>query len=439
MCWGSSTGVPDNLSRVSSGGISHQLHFPTTLFTVMKHKLLLSAITLSLAGPAFSQGLYDTGVEAQESLPLKWVVGINLIYDDNVSPGYNDKQDSLATNAYVGVSFVSISPQTTWDVYARLGLVYYFDASEYMDEVNQQSRVGVNLTHRFSERLRFSSRNFISYELEPDYSYGYASSRATGEYFYWMTDNSIGYRWSERVGTYTGLRLSGTTYPDIDNNDRLSWQLYNQFRYQLTPQTVLTSDYRYGQTSGDGASTDSTDQFFLVGAEHRFSPNTIGIIRTGVQFRTTDDGDDQTSPYLELAFNSQLSQQLRVRAFARYGIESYDTVQFVSGGLVEYDDRRTLRLGITGEYVVNPMVSLVGGVDYIPVTYASPRSLETPPIGNLKELDERVISAHIGFSIRFNDMLTGTASYNYTNSTSDISAGRDYDRNRISIGVNAAF
>ena len=85
----------------------------------------------------------------------------------------------------------------------------------YMDDINTQSRAGISLTHRFSERLRFSSRNFISYELEPDYSYGYASSRQTGAYFFWQTDNSLGFRWTERFATYTGVRLSGTKYADI--------------------------------------------------------------------------------------------------------------------------------------------------------------------------------------------------------------------------------
>jgi hypothetical protein len=153
-----------------------------------------------------------------------------------------------------------------------LGLIYYFDAPDGMDDINSQSRAGVNLTHRFSERLRFSSRNFISYELEPDYSYGYASSRALGEYFYWQTDNSVGYRWTERFATYTGLRLTGTDYSDVDNNDRFTWELYNQFRYQLSPQTVLTADYRYGQTSGDGVSSDSTNQYLLARCRASLQP-----------------------------------------------------------------------------------------------------------------------------------------------------------------------
>lgn len=402
----------------------------------MKRKIPFGLLGLLTVSTASAQGLYYVGSEAQESLPLKWVVGASAIYDDNVNPGYGVEDSSMAVNPYVGLSFVNITPQTTLDVYARLGLIYYFDAPEGMDDLNSQSRAGINLTHRFSERLRFSSLNFISYELEPDYSYGYASSRATGEYFFWNSDNSLGYRWTERVATYTGLRLSGTQYTDIDNNDRFTWELYNQFRYQLSPQTVLTADYRYGQTYGDGVSSDSTNQYLLVGAEHRFSPNTIGIIRAGAQFRDVDDGENTTSPYLEFALNSQLTQAFSLRSFARYGIEDYDTVQSFPAGVVEYDDRRTLRFGISGEYAISPMFSVFGGVDYIPTTYAGGRILSGS--APTSDQDEDVLNAYIGLSVKFNDFLTGTASYNFTDSSSDF-GNRDYERNRISLGVSAEF
>lgn len=405
----------------------------------MKSTLSFGLFNLLFASSAFAQGLYYVGSEAQESLPLKWVVGASLTYDDNVSPGSPEKESSVGVNPYVGLSFVNITPQTTWDVYARLGLIYYLDSPEGMDDVSSQSRAGINLTHRFSERLRFSSRNFISYELEPDYSYGYASSRQAGEYFYWQTDNSIGFRWSERFATYTGFSLTGTTYADVANNDRFTWELYNQVRYQLGPQTVLTGDYRYAQTSGDGVSTDSTDQYILGGVEHRFSPNTIGIVRAGVQLREIDaaGGSNSSSPYLELALNSQVNEQFRIRAFARYGIESYDTVQFhPTAGLVEFDDRRTLRIGISSDYAISPMLSLFGGIDYIPTDYQEGRTI--PGGLSASDLSEDMLNAYIGLSVKINDYLTGTASYNYTTSSSDI-AGRDYDRNRISVGLSAEF
>ena len=413
----------------------------------MKRKFAFGLLNVAVVASASGQGLYSVGEEAKESLPLKWVVGASAIYDDNVAPGTVDaggnevKESSFALNPYVGVSFVSMTPQTTWDVYARLGLIYYLDAPDSMDDLNSQSRMGVNLTHRFSERLRFSSRNFISYELEPDYSYGYASSRTIGEYFYWSTDNSIGFRWSERVATYTGLGLTGTTYPDVDDNDRFTWQVYNQFRYQFTPQTVLTADYRYSQTSASGIASDSSDQYLLGGIEHRFSPSSIGIVRAGVQFRDVDRGDNSTSPYVEAALNSQINEKFRIRSFARYGIESYDTVQsFEDSGkfyTVEYDDRETLRFGLSGDYAISPMFSLFGGLDYIPTSYRSGRVLTGGYIGSVDQ-DEDILNAYVGLSVKFNETLTGTMSYTYTNSSSDV-YGRDYDRNRISVGVSAEF
>ncbi len=403
----------------------------------MKSKFSILFSLLSVAS-ASAQGLYYVGSEAQESLPLKWVVGANVTYDDNVSPGFGPKDDSFSLNPYVGLSLVSITPQTTWDVYARLGLIYYLDepTGGNSEDLNSQSRAGINVTHRFSERLRFSSRNFISYELEPDYSYGYASSRQLGEYFYWQTDNSLGFRWTERFATYTGFRLTEADY-DLANNDRFTWELYNQLRYQLGPQTVLTGDYRYAETSGDGFASASTDQFVLLGVEHRFSPNTIGIARAGAQFREVDEGSDSSSPYVELALNSQVTQQFSVRAFTRYGIESYDTVRGVPGGIVEYSDRRTLRIGVSYEYAISPMLSVFGGVDYIPASFEEGRQVG-PGVPDISDRDEDIVNAYIGLSMKFNDYLTGTASYNFTDSSSDF-PNNDYDRNRFSLGVSAEF
>lgn len=409
----------------------------------MKIKFSSGMCCLLLAGSASAQSLYYVGSEAQESLPLKWVVGMSAFYDDNVNAGgFGPEEGSGGLNPYVGLSFVNITPQTTWDVYARLGLIYYFDAPPGVDDANSQSRLGVNLTHRFSERLRLSSRNFVSYELNPDYSYGYASSAQTGEYFFWQSDNSIGYRWTERVATYTGFRLTGTSYDNSasNDNDQMGWELYNQLRYQLGPQTVLTGDYRYGRTYAQGNASDYTDQFLLGGVEHRFSPNTIGIVRAGAQFRDVEDGDNYTSPYLELAMNSQVNQQFSVKAYTRYGMEGYDTVQFDPvAGLVEYEDTRALRIGISSEYVISPMFSVFGGFDYLPTWFEGGQSLSSPPYtGSIEDLDQQIYNINLGLSVKFNDLLTGTVTYNFTDSTSDID-GQDYDRNRINVGLSAEF
>jgi len=404
----------------------------------------LALFPLLLAGPLHAEGLYYVGTEILESMPIKWSVGANVIYDDNVSPGgINDGQDSTAANLSLSVAFVNVTPQTTWDVYARLGMVYYFDASETMDDVNSQSRLGVNLTHRFSERLRFSSSNFISYELEPDYSYGYANTRSVDEYFFWQTDNSIGFRWSERFATYTGVSVSGLAYSEAENNDRLTWMIYNSGRYQLSPRTVLTAEYRHGFTTGDGLASDSTNQYVLVGLEHRFSPNTIAILRTGAQFRDVDDGGSLTSPYLEFALSSQVNHGLRVKAFVRYGLESYDTVQTLLEGpdnnipyQVEYDARPTLRIGVDARYAISPLLTVFGGIDYVPSSYENGRRIGA--VGPVPDSDEDIINLTLGISVLLSNNMSANFSYVYTDSSSDI-PGREYDRNRLSIGVNYQF
>ena len=100
----------------------------------MKRKYLPGLVCALFAGSASAQSLYNVGTEAQESIPLKWVVGLNLTYDDNIQPGLVNKDSSGGLNPYVGLSFVNMTPQTTWDVYVRLGMIYYFDAPAGMDD-----------------------------------------------------------------------------------------------------------------------------------------------------------------------------------------------------------------------------------------------------------------------------------------------------------------
>lgn len=412
----------------------------------MKRRFFHSLALLSSAGLA-SGDLYHIQDEAQESLPLKWSVGGNFTWDDNVNPtavGAGQDEGSLSVNPYVGATFVSIAPQTTWDVYARLGLIYYFDQPEAFgsEDLYTQSRAGVNWTHRVSERLRFSSRNFLSYELEPDYANGFATTRQLGEYTYWQTDNSVGFRWTERLGTYSGFSLTGLDYAEtVNNQDRFTWTIYNQVRYQLTPQTVATADYRYSESTASGLSSDYTDHYLLGGLEHRFSPNTILIARAGAQLHESEaaTGGDSTSPYVEATVRTQVNSDFSVRGFARYGIEGYDTIRQVGAGSYEFEDRQTFRLGISSEYSISPMLSVFGGVDYIPATFDGGRLVVAAAApARSGGLEEDVVNAYLGLSVKLTELLYGTLSYNYTDTSSDF-VGQSYERNRVSVGLRAEF
>jgi hypothetical protein len=410
----------------------------------MKRTLLAGIAGLSSIGAVQAEGLYYVGSESKDSIPLKWVVGADLTYDDNVNPvAAAGGGSGTSVNPYVGLSFLSAGAQTTWDVFARLGMIYYFDAPTGTPDSFGQARLAANLTHRFNERLRFSSRNFISYELEPNYAFGFANSRQVGEYLYWQTDNSLGYRWTERLATYTGIQLTGLNYDSsVPNADRFTTTLYHQFRYQLSPQSVLTAEYRYAQTDGDALASDATDHFILAGIEHRFSPTTILIARAGAQLHQVDSvgASDGSSPYAELALNSQINTAFGVKAFLRYGLENYDTIRAVGvpGDLYEFDSRATLRIGVSGQYAISQKLSLYGGVDYIPTMFDDGRRRAGTGALTVSDLSEDLINAYVGVSMRFTDYLKGSITYNYTESNSDL-LDNTYDRNRITVGINAEF
>ena len=384
----------------------------------MKSKFLaLAASSMAITAASANDGLYYVGSEAQESLPLKWVVGLNMSYDDNVTPtapvGAGQGDSAFSLNPYAGVSFVNMTPQSTLDVYARLGAIFYLDSPTALgaDDIFPQVRAGVNWTHRFSERLRFSSRNFVAYELEPDYSFGYATTRQLDAYLYWQTDNAIGYRWTERLASYSGIQLTGLDYDNaVQNSDRFTVTLYHQFRYQLSPQSVLTAEYRYADITANGLAPDTQSHYILVGLEHRFSPNTILVTRAGAQFNESSavNGSNGSSPYFEMALRSRVNEAFSIRAFARYGVEFYDTVRSIGASSYNFDERTTLRIGVSGEYVISPMLSLFSGIDYIPASFDEGRRVSGAGALTVSGLEEDVFNAYLGLSVKFTEYLYGT-------------------------------
>lgn len=397
--------------------------------------------TLTFTGVVQGQGLYDIAPndEAMESSPISWSAGISYNYDDNVTPtagtGFNDDKAS-SINAYVGASLVSITPQTTWDVFTRLGGTFYTDSLEApdTDDIYTQARLGVNLAHRINERLRLSSRNYLAYELEPDYSYGFSTDRQLEEYFHYQTDNAVGYRWNKRFATYSGVTLREVLYGDAgsaSDNDRTIFSLYNQFRYRVSEQTVWTLDYRYSETDSSGTASDSTNQFITLGAEHRFSPNSVFAIKAGMQLREVSDGEDENAPFAEAAVRTRVNEQFSIRSFARYSIEDYGT----SFEDFTYDNNSTLRIGISADYAISPDLTLQGGANVILMDMQDGRSDTIDPV---PDAETDLLNLYLGFSYRMNDVFYLTGSYNWTDSDSDLD-NRTYDRNRVSLGLRAEF
>lgn len=421
-------------------------------------KTFFSALGLVVSASLVSaQGLYNLmpfDDEPSDSLPLNWTIGASIGYDDNPSAigsdvsGVDSDGEAYAS-AFIQANFVNQDPQTTWDVWARLGLTYYFDEVKQTgpfgvsttDDTFYNARGGVNLSHRFNERMRFRSRSDVAYETEPDFDYGYGTDRRTGEYVRYSTDNSFGYRWTERFGTVTGWRFYGVDFDDSDGSDYYTNLFYNEFRYRGSPQTVYTASYRYGISDTDDSS-DSDSHYFLVGAEHQFSATTTGVVRLGGQYFDPDTGSDTWGPYVEGMIRSQINEQFSIRSFVRYGIEPQNRTiaTALSGGGTPtaqgtYDDHSVLRIGAQGSYAISPRLTIFGGGNLI---YEQYDDLVATTSGAPSDFDETTVNLNIGASMQMTDNIYLTGSYNFTTASSDATF-REYDRNRVQLGVQATF
>ena len=400
----------------------------------MKKQFTVTAVSLICIGSVSAQSLFDLAPSSDDSepLPLTWTAGAGLGFDDNAVPLVaGSDESSLYGSAYVGASFLSRTPATTTEFFARLGIVHYFDdidaGGQNVDQSSSVAGFGLNWTNRISDRLRFVSRNTLNKEREPDYAQGFQGA-ASGDYLRWSTDQAVGYRWSERLGTYTGVRYEDVSYDDIDGFDRSTLTLYNDFRYQLSPQTVATFTYRLSEVDG-GVVSDSTNSYFLVGLEHRFSPNTLGVIKGGVQNRDVDGGGDSSNPYFEASVRSRINEQFTIRSYVRYGVEDY--ARSIIG--INFEGSETLRLGLTGTYGVSEQLSLNAGVNYVSLGY-----VDSIPAG--VDVDEDSLNLSVGFRLELSDTMWLNGSYNFETLSSDfVAVDREYDRNRINLGINTTF
>ena len=99
-----------------------------------------------------------------------------------------------------------------------------------------------------------------------------------------------------------------------------------------------------------------------------------------------------------------------------------------------------MRLGLTGTYGVSEQLSLSAGVNYVSLGYVDSRPITiNGQTVDQADVDEDSLNLSVGFRLELSDTMWLNGSYNYETLSSDIADSREYDRNRINIGVNATF
>jgi len=227
------------------------------------------------------------------------------------------------------------------------------------------------------------------------------------------------------LATYTGVSYSTLQY-EGDALDVNTFSAYNQFRYVLNPVTTLTSTGRY--TFSDFSSGGNSNRAAAtVGFERQLSPTSQLVAQVGAQF------GDNTSAFVNVHYNKQVTRQLRARAFARFSQEDTDTV-FVDPttfDVFRFQDTQVFRIGGAFDYSLSPQLTFTLGGNYSLSDFSD-------ATGGQADADWDLFSIYGSLAYQISPAFSVNASINYTDSSADSLVNRDFDRIRYE-GANYTF
>lgn len=386
---------------------------------------LLTISTLSAGASAFGQGLVSLRPDKDEferRLPFTVTVDVGAGYDSNVNLSGSDEEDSSYMNAGIGIEYTGGDRRTSYNVSASYSGFYYLDPPPGTDEFLQSARLGFNLRHKLSPKTTITNSLYFTYEFEPNYAIGSGTTRRSQEYIYGYNDLSISHAWGRKFSTVTGYTISGYDYQESDES-YLTHVIHHEFRYQLSKLTTAVLDYRFALSNYDNGFGDYTSHYILAGLDHNFTRRLFGTFRAGAEFRDRDFGGADVSPYAEANLSYRADKETTLNIYGRYGFED--------SSIGTYQDRKSVRVGLTAQRRITDRLNGTAGLHYIHDDFADSSSEDG-------SYNEDIFSASIGFNYALFRNISLSTSYSFSTSASGNEL-REYDRHNVSLGLRASF
>jgi long-subunit fatty acid transport protein len=230
-------------------------------------------------------------------------------------------------------------------------------------------------------------------------------------------------------------------------------------RYQLRPTTSAVVGYQYGisdyssnvkSTSVvDGTtyvfnpqSKDQNSHFLYAGVDHNFTSQLMGSVRVGAQITEWDKyspggtksggSRSSTSPYADASVRYAYAEGSNVSLGVKHQRTATDLFTLVGSTNPVLDTESTTAY-ITVKQKITAKLNISGTAMFQNSDFEAPGTA-------LDGESEQYWNFGVTLSYQFTRWLAGEASYYYDNlSSSDQVAFREYDRNRVFLGVRFSY
>lgn len=234
-------------------------------------------------------------------------------------------------------------------------------------------------------------------------------------------NGNVRHQITELIGVSGGLEYSDTDFKDPNLTSFDYYAIPITGFYKIRPQLDLTAGYRYRNTSVSGATGDSKDNYFFVGAQGELgSPMILGNLSLGYQERKFSGiNDKRSSPSYSFTVS-----YLATPRITHFGTLSYDFRTSSSQGLSYSYGSLTVgtRARITDMIATN-----------FSLTYAEAEYQRSP-----RAEDHMFFNA--GITYNPNDYVTIRADYAYQSVDGKNTPGAsDYRNNRMSVSASVRY
>jgi len=451
-------------------------------------KKIVASVGLVALGASGLHAAPVPSIVAEDTKP--WTIAATLrgFYDDNINSAPDDMSLVVVDpttgerTSYERESWgFEVSPSIWLNLpinqgQTSLNVGYTYTYKWYNEELygttdndDQTHQFNLGFDHAFSERYAVSLKDSFVIGQDPDMlragnametfqrvdgdnvrNYGSINfdGKATRLFGYQLGYANSYYNYAADGPTYGFL---GAVNPSIGGLlDRLEHVGHFDTRWQLQPDTVGVLGYQYRQvnyigdepiagTTGDYVFSDDRDSrthYGYVGVDHSFRPDFTGALRVGAQFTdyfNDSDSDNDVAPYVLASLKYNYMPESFLEVGYTYDINATDIIGYEASNGDFTKDQQSSIIFVALTHRITP--KLFGSVN------GQYQNSEFNG-GIYDNESEKFYTAGVNLEYRFNRHFSAHVGYSYDLLDSEIDSDetpRDFDRNRVYLGVTAKY
>lgn len=415
------------------------------------NKIAASVGLLALGASALHAAESSTLNSMQKTKAWSVQATLRGFYDDNISASSGlNKTDSFGFEINPSVDYGVAGEQTSFNLgYAFTARYFDKQAANRTDKSDYTHSFNADFAHAFSPRVDINANESFVIGQEPDLIGNTASTQPIdGDNIRNFAGAELNISATRLVSFSLGYNNALYDYAAQFNSayyDRMEHSIRFDSRWVIQPETTGILGYTYLQNNytesgflpASAIAVDSRDtrgHRFYAGVEQIFNPTLSGSVRAGLEiydYVNIPGSDSETSPYFEGSLRYQYQTATTFDVGGRYS-RSAASGSSIFGGTSIVRDMETLSVYASIKHQLAQQLFISGNASVARSKFNAP--------GFVGVDGESYLSYALGLDLSYkvNENLSAHVGYNYDQLESD-PLGRDFDRNRLYLGVTAGF